>query len=68
MHDLNGTELKKGDVVFIPCRIEELHPGDDYCNVTLKSLHGRRPDGNPETISAINTAVVVLLERPEASD
>src|SRR5687768_16569395 len=68
VHDLNGAELKKGDVVLIPCRIEELHPGDDYCNVTVNTLHGRRPDGVLETISVINTAVVVLFKRgPEAS-
>lgn len=64
MHDVNGTELKKGDVVLLPCRIEELHPGDDFCNVTLRSLHSRRPDGAIESISAINTGVLVLFELP----
>jgi hypothetical protein len=63
MHDRNGTELKVGDVVNITCVIEELHPGDDYCNVSLETIYGRRPDNQPERISAINTAVLVLSSR-----
>jgi len=64
MHDRNGTPLKKGDVVLVSARITDLSAGEDYCNVQLETLAGRRPDGNKETISAINTAVVVLHERP----
>lgn len=64
MHDKNGTELKKGDVVLVPAVITELQAGEDYCNVTIQSVHGRRPDGSKETISAINTGVLVLHDRP----
>lgn len=62
MHDRNGTPLKKGDVVLIPAVITDLSPGADYCNVSLKTVHGRRPDEAKETISAINTGVLVLHE------
>lgn len=64
MHDVNGTPLKKGDIVLIPAVVEELHEGEDYCNLGVRSVHGRRPDGDKEYISAINTGVVVLHERP----
>lgn len=63
MHDRNGTPLKKGDLVMIPAIITELSPNEDYCNVTVKTLDGRRPDGKEETISAINTAVMVLANK-----
>lgn len=63
MHDKNGTELKVGDVVLIPAIIKSLSPSEEYCNVSVETLHGRRPDGIPETFSAINTAVLVLHER-----
>lgn len=68
MHDSNGTPLKKGDVVLIPAVITELHGGEDFCNVTVKTTHGRRPDGMPETISAINTGVLVLHESVSVGD
>lgn len=64
MHDRNGTPLKKGDIVLIEAEITELHAGEDYCNVTVKTLDGRRPDGLKETISAINTGVLTLHQRP----
>lgn len=65
MHDRNGTPLKKGDVVFIPAVIVELSPTDDFCNVTLETVYGRKPDGETERISSINTGVLVLDERAE---
>lgn len=61
MHDANGQELKKGDMVLIPAEITEVYPSEEYCNVTLKTTLGRRPDGNKETIGAINTAVLVKV-------
>jgi hypothetical protein len=63
MHDRNGTELRVGDVVMIEARVTELYAGDDYCNVTLQSVHGRRPDGQKELISSVNTGVLVLIDR-----
>jgi hypothetical protein len=64
VHDRNGTPLKKGDLVLIPAVITELQAGEDYCNVSLQTVSGRRPDGLKEYISAINTGVLVLSERP----
>lgn len=59
MHDRNGTPLNVGDEVLIPAVITELQPGEEFCNVTLKTVSGRRPDKQKETISAINTGVLV---------
>jgi hypothetical protein len=63
MHDRNGTELKKGDVVLIPAVITELYAGEEFCNVQLKTVDGRRPDGMKELIGAINTGVLILHTR-----
>ncbi len=59
MHDANGTELKVGDVVLIEATITQLQESEDYCNVSLETVLERRPDNRKETISAINTAVLV---------
>lgn len=59
-HDCRAAALKVGDRVLIPCRIVELQAGEDYCNVTLETVQGRKPDGQKERISAINTAVLLL--------
>lgn len=63
MHDRNGTPLKIGDWVMLEAVVTELYTGEDYCNVTIESVHGRRPDGMKEHVSAINTGVLTLLER-----
>lgn len=59
MHDAKNRPLKEGDFVLVPCRITQLHPTEEYCNVSLKSCFGRRPDGAKETIHAINTGVLL---------
>lgn len=59
MHDAIGRELKVDDIVLIPARITELFATEDYCNVSLETLYGRRPDGAKERISAINTGVLL---------
>jgi len=69
MHDALGRELKIGDYVLIPARITDLSPGEDYCNVSVETISGRRPDGNKEKISAINTGVLYRNnERDDNSD
>lgn len=68
MHDRNGTPLQEGDVVLIPARILDLHAGEEYCNVDLETIHGRRPDQAKERISAINTGVLVLHQRAEDAE
>jgi hypothetical protein len=63
MHDRNGTPVKVGDIVMIPGRITQLvESTPDYCNVSVESVHGRRPDGMKEYF-CINTGVLVLYER-----
>lgn len=63
MHDRNGTALKKGDTVIVEAVVTELYETEEYCNVSLTSVDGRRPDGAKETISAINTGVLTLHKR-----
>lgn len=59
MHDANGTQLKVGDKVLIPAEITEISATEEFCNVTVQTTLGRRPDGNKEIVSAINTGVLV---------
>jgi len=62
MHDRIGRPLKKGDKVTILAEITDISPREDFCNVTVKTVYPRRPDGAFETISAINTAVMDLAD------
>jgi hypothetical protein len=61
MHDANGTKLEKGDRVIIEAVIESLSPSEEFCNVSLATVLGRRPDDAKEHICAINTAVIVKM-------
>ena len=62
MHDRFNRELKEGDLVLIPARVVELNSTADFCNVTVETIFGRRPDGQQERISAINTRVLVRAD------
>lgn len=59
MHDAKGRPLTTGDRVLIPAIVKELTAGEDFCNVTVESALGRRPDQSKERISAINTGVML---------
>lgn len=59
MHDRLGRELKVGDTVVILATVTQLSATPDYCNVTVQSVFGRKPDDVKETISAINTNVLL---------
>jgi len=61
MHDARGKELKVGDLVMIPAVVTELHAAEDYCNVSVATQIGRRPDGAKERMSAINTGVLIKV-------
>jgi hypothetical protein len=58
VHDAKGRELKKGDRVLIPCEVRDVQASPEYCNVTVVSLGGRKPDGLRETIT-LNTNVLL---------
>lgn len=61
MHDMMNQPLKVGDTVLIPAKIVELQPFENLCNVSVETLHGRRPDGMKEKIWAINTGVMLKV-------
>ena len=58
MHDRNGNPLNVGDQVTLLAEIVSLNGTENYCNVSIKSVYPRRPDGLFETISSINTGVL----------
>jgi len=68
MHDAIGCKLNIGDVVLIPAQIKDLSLSEDYCNVMLETIFGRRPDGNRETIYAINTGVILRANPGDEND
>lgn len=62
MHDRTGKPLKTGDKVTVLATIRDLYATEEFCNVDIVTDYGRRPDGKPETISAINTAVLDKID------
>lgn len=61
MHDRNGTPLKVGDVVTLKLKMTQVSPNADFCNATVQTVEGRKPDGAKDTYS-LNTALLVLQE------
>lgn len=62
MHDRNGTELKKGDIVTMELVVKELQPtGDpDYCNVNVEAVKSGTVNGNTPMISSMATCTKFL--------
>lgn len=68
MHDAQNRELKIGDVVLIPATITQVSENPDFCNVSVQTFFGRRPDGKTENISAINTGVLLRANADDEND
>lgn len=68
MHDAKNRPLKVGDQVLVPAVVENVSAGDDYCNVSIKTTYGRRPDGQKERMSAINTGVLLRSNEGDTND
>ncbi len=50
-HDKNGKLLKEGDIVNVPCRVESITAGEEYCNVSLKTIEPMYPGDQCNTIT-----------------
>lgn len=70
MHDRNGTELKKGDIVLVEAEVTELQPqaDADYCNVNLRPVKAGTVNGETPMDGGICTCTkfLTLLKRPLA--
>jgi hypothetical protein len=67
VRDAFNRVLKPGDTVLIPCRIIDVSPTPDYCNVSVETLGGRSPDGNKDRFSAINTKQLIRANKGDAT-
>lgn len=56
-HSKSGKVLEVGDRVVIECTVKSICAGEEFCNITLESVEGRKPDGFKETIT-LNAAVI----------
>jgi hypothetical protein len=57
-HDANGKLVQVGDLVNVPCKVTSVAAGDEYCNVTLQTVHSMPPYTDHNTIT-LNTKQVV---------
>ena len=53
-HCNKGHELKPGDRVMIECVVESVEPGDEYCNVNVRTVRPMPPYTNGQVI-VLNT-------------
>jgi hypothetical protein len=57
--DANGTPLAKDDIVLIEAKVLRLGTSENYNNLWVETVLGRRPDGAKEQLPGFNSAVVV---------
>lgn len=54
-HDVKGKPIRVGDTVNVPCVVEVVsQQGEEYCNVTLRTVHPMPPtqDGTQIALNA----------------
>lgn len=56
-HDVNNNLLEVGDEVIVRAKVTSIQTGEEYCNVTIQSVNGRKPDGMQEMF-CLNAAVL----------
>ncbi len=64
-HDINGSEIKAGDIVMVPCVVESVYQTDDglHCNCNVKTQLPMPPyEGG--TAIVLNAKQVILSRRP----
>lgn len=59
-HDRNGKEIRVGDEVLLRAKVTQVWAGEDYCNITIESITGRKPDGLSDT-AVLNAAVLEVV-------
>lgn len=60
-HCNKGHELQVGDRVMVECVVESVTPGDDYCNVTVRTVRPM-PPYTAGTTFTINTKQTEKIE------
>ena len=62
-HDSYGHTLSVGDVVYVPCKVKEIHQIEDYCNVSLVTEKAMYPSSDPTSISLNAQQVEKIFHR-----
>lgn len=60
-HCNNGHELQVGDRVMVECEVVNVTAGDDYCNVTVRTVRPMPPykDGTSFTLNTKQTEKIL---------
>ena len=64
-HDKNGNLLVVGDLVTVECEVVLVNAGEEYCNVTLKTvelMHPYTDEAMGRSTITLNARQVVKLE------
>lgn len=70
-HDIHGAPLTIGGRVNLPAIVEEVYPGDLFCNIKLRLVHPMpigEGDGRTEYLSSVNTKMVESVPRRPLTD
>lgn len=68
-HDVNGTELAKGDTVTMTFEVQDVSAGETACNCTLQAIRTASFDEPYLPIVACNTKLVTKVDpTPRAAD
>lgn len=57
MHDINNAEIRVGDRVLVEMRVTQVSADQDFCNVTLETVH-TMPGNGLKSCMTLNTKQV----------
>lgn len=61
MHDKSGKPLKIGDLVMVPCRVKDVSPDNEFCNITVETEYAM-PGNGTKNVVVLNTKQVHLQD------
>ena len=64
MHDINGAKLEVGDVVLVQMKVLNVSADQDYCNLTLETVHAMPGNGMVSHMTLNAKQVGVPLRAP----
>lgn len=61
-HDLSGKLIKVGDRVLVPCIVRDIYSTEDFCNLSLETVHPMFPG---TTLSGLTLNAKQVLQESE---
>ena len=61
-HTRDGKVIQPGDIIYLPCKVLNVHAAEEFCNVDVETIEVMPGNGYPSRFSAVNTRQFISEE------